>query len=350
MRKGQSIKMFIILLICFFAMLVFAGCIESAPLTLEEYKEAAIAEIEAYARAKGTQDEFTEERWEYIQLLISTTSTRIDRSTDKTKVDKEINYVKEALDDCCTIAELAELIEAANSEIDAYVRAKGTQEEFTEDEWVAMQQYVLSAMDILNNKAFGKKNVDMRVGHIKDELDHYYYTIAGLAAFKETAKAELEDLYESYRIEGRFAVEDWDEALQEVTDAKVTIDSAVSGRVAYNTFDNAEFHLRQYTYLYGSAITQNKSQLKSHAYEIKKNIYTVGDWEAITGILEQGKAAINAAAGYGDIETAKTTAIVAMDAVELTVALEEDIYNIIKQDYFEEYGKEFWFSRILRLL
>lgn len=100
-----------------------------------------------------------------------------------------------------------------------------------------------------------------------------------------------------------------------------------------------------YTSRFGVAIVQNKWQLKSHAYEIKKNIYTVEDWEAITAILEQGKAAINATAGYGEIKSAFDTAIAAMDAVELTVAIEEDIYNTIKQDYYEEYGKEFWFSR-----
>ena len=90
-----------------------------------------------------------------------------------------------------------------------------------------------------------------------------------------------------------------------------------------------------------------RMHIRNHSENIRENVYDLQleDWTAIKEIIEESCVAINAANSYDEMNTIVENAQQAMDAIEITITIENQLLNKIKNDYMLQYDSSFAFYR-----
>lgn len=132
---------------------------------LAAYKTEKKAELEKYATDKG-QSNYYSDNWTEIQGYVTSGKTAIDEAADTAAVDKAIADAEAAIN---AVEKKADVIEKANSELEAYADEKG-EGNYTAADWLKIASYIEDAAEEIT-AADSKEKVAEAVAAAKTAID-----------------------------------------------------------------------------------------------------------------------------------------------------------------------------------
>ena len=165
-----------------------------------------------------------------------------------------------------------------------------------------------------------------------------------LTEYKATAIKTLEN-YAQEKGQENYSVENWAVIQGYVAIGKTDID-AEADKDGIDAVVTALKQMIDGVYSLIKELTIQKiyriNDIYDYAHDKGHDNYTIEKWATITELVAQGVAAVDAAESMTKVTSAVATAKQRIDEVE---AFDIELKNRIKQDYYEEFGQECWFSK-----
>ncbi len=279
-----------------------------------EAKEAAKAELASYKN----QEDFTADIWQKIENEITKGNTAIDAALSVAEINAELAKAKSAIDAAASEQQLSAAKTAAKEELAAYVQ----QTNYSELGWAKVQEVIATANGKIDAATTAEK-VAEELAAGKTAIDAIDTKAEEDAKELQKAKTAAKAALIGYVQQTNYSELGWAKVQEAIATANGKIDAATTaakvaeelaaGKAAIDAIDTkAEEEAKALA----AAKTAAKEALQTALSGYSESDYSAENWAKITTAKATGDTAIEAAATIEAVNTAKTTALNAMAAVE----------------------------------
>ena len=306
-------------------------------------KQAAKEEL-AGARAKKNDADYDDDGISALDNAVTKGNSAIDAANSIDAVNSALADAKDELDSVKTIAEkyadsLTAAKEAARKALDDLLASKN-ESDYDPEDWEELVKAItdgkaaIDVSDTLEDVSDAQAEAENRVAEIKTKAQK---AEEALNAAKEAARAELDNLV-SGKNESDYDPEDWQTIIDAASDGKSSIDAAESipdvetaKTDAEDIIGGVKTKAQKDAEDLAAAKEAGKKALDDLLASKTETDYDPDDWVLVNKLIDDGKAAIDAAETIPEVDAARVDTENRVAAIKTKAQKTNDDLNAAKE-------------------